>query len=69
MRYAVAMSRPSINSLCKITSGLREKPDDRLDGSFAGRYLMRLPDRSLVPADEYEERLRKWREEHETCDQ
>ncbi len=65
MRYALAVSRLSIRSLFKITPGLREKHDYRRDGSFAGRYLMRLPDRTLVPADEYEERMRAWQEERD----
>ena len=58
------MTRLSIKSLFKITPELREKHDYRRDASFEGNYLRRLPDRTLVPADEYEERLRAWQEEH-----
>ncbi len=32
----------------------------RLDPASKGRYLMRLPDRTLVCLDEYEQRLREY---------
>ena len=57
------MAKLTVTSLFKITPGLREKHDYRRDASYDG-YMMRLPDRTLVPADEYEERLRAWRKEH-----
>ena len=69
MRYALAVSRLSIRSLFKITPGLREKHDYRRDASFDGDYVMRLPDRTLVPASEYEVKLKAWREEHSASDQ
>ena len=33
-----------------------------LDPTFRGRYIRRLPDRTLVYADEYEERLQEYEE-------
>lgn len=36
-----------------------------LDTAFAGTYLRRLPDRTLVPAEEYEERLKEYLEKQE----
>lgn len=35
------------------------------DTSFDGTYLRRLPDRTLVPAEEYEERLKEYLAEQE----
>lgn len=32
------------------------------DTAFNGTYLRRLPDRTLVPAEEYEERLKEYLE-------
>ena len=32
------------------------------DTAFDGTYLRRLPDRTLVPAEEYEERLKEYLE-------
>lgn len=32
----------------------------RQDTAFDGTYLRRLPDRTLVPAEEYEKRLREY---------
>src|SRR5690349_13041720 len=43
-----------------VTPELREKHDYRRDTAHNGRYLVRLPDRSLVCADEYEERLAEY---------
>ncbi len=64
MRYASSVARLTIKSLFRITPGLREKHDYRRDASFAGGFMMRLPDRTLVPADEYDERLKAWQEQH-----
>ena len=64
IRYASLVSRLTIQGLFRITPALREKHDYRRDGSFDGRYLRRLPDRTLVPADEYDERLKSWKSEH-----
>ena len=46
----------------RITSDLRLYYNHRLDTAYDGRYFRRLPDRSLVYADEYEERLKEWQE-------
>ena len=58
------MSRLTVKSFFRITPALRRKHDYRQDTAFDGRYLMRLPDRTLVPADEYEERLAEYRLRH-----
>ena len=34
----------------------------RLDTAFRGVYLRRLPDRTLVPSSEFEQRLREYEE-------
>ena len=34
----------------------------RLDNTYNGRYIVRLPDRTLVYADEYEQRLAEYRQ-------
>ncbi len=54
------MARISIKSLFRITPGLREKHDYRRDASYDGRYLKRLPDRTLVRADEYDAQRSAW---------
>lgn len=36
-----------------------------LDMAFTGAYLRRLPDRTLVPAEEYEQRLKEYLEKQE----
>ncbi len=48
-----------INSLFRVTAGLREKHNYRLDTAFDGHYLRRLPDGRLVRADDYQRLLNK----------
>jgi hypothetical protein len=45
-----------------LTAGVRNHHDYRQDNAHEGRYLRRLPDRTLVWSDEYEERLREYLE-------
>ena len=49
-----------IKSQFILTAGLKEKHDYRRDNAWSGRYLMRLPNRQLVWADEYEDQLKAW---------
>ena len=49
--------RRRIEGQLHVTPGLREKHDYHRDATFAGRPLMRLPDRTLVPAERYDEAL------------
>ena len=49
--------RRDIARLLGIDSNVRRKHDYRQDTAFDGRRLVRLPDRTLVPAGEYPERL------------
>ncbi len=43
-----------------IDRSVEQKHDYRQDTAFEGRRLVRLPDRSLCYADEYEERLKEY---------
>lgn len=54
--------REELEKRLNITPGVRDKHNYHRDPAFGDgrRYLMRLPDRTLVPADEYEERLREY---------
>ena len=54
------MARLKHNSLFRVTAGLRDKHDYRRDAAFSGDYLVRLPDRSLVKASEYERELAEY---------
>ncbi len=36
----------------------------RLDNTYKGRYIVRLPDRTLVYADKYEKRVTEYRQRH-----
>ena len=47
-------------SLFKITAGLREKHSYWRDPAFDGDYLMRLPDRTLVYAKDYDQALEQY---------
>lgn len=49
-------------SLFRVTPGLRDNHNYRRDVAHDGRYLMRLPDRTLVPAEDYEKRLAEFLE-------
>jgi hypothetical protein len=44
--------------LLNLTRDVALAHNHRLDPTFNGRYIRRLPDRTLVYADEYDERLR-----------
>ena len=55
-----SLARLKHNSLFRVTAGLRDKHDYRKDSAFTGDYLVRLPDRSLVKASEYQERLAEY---------
>ena len=56
------MSRLDLKGAFRVTPALREKHDYRRDSAWNGRYLLRLPDRTLVPADEYGARLAEYRQ-------
>ncbi len=55
------MARSTVKGAFRVTAALREKHDYRQDTAWDGRYLMRLPDRTLVPAVDYEKRLADYR--------
>ncbi|MEM9402646.1 MAG: hypothetical protein AAGA44_09190 [Pseudomonadota bacterium] len=48
-------------SLFRVSAGLRDKHNYRQDSAWTGDYLMRLPDRTLVPAADYDRRLTEYR--------
>ena len=50
----------SVGRQLDLNRPIREKHDYRRDTAFAGRRLVRLPDRSLIYAEEYEQRLRDY---------
>jgi len=52
--------RSNVYSLFNVSAALRDKHDYRQDVARNGRYLRRLPDRTLVPAEDYEARLAEW---------
>ena len=56
------MARLGIKSLFRVSAGLRDKHDYRQDSAWTGQYLRRLPDRTLVPAADYERRLAEYRQ-------
>jgi len=49
-----------LRRLLHFTTGIRDKHDYRRDIAFDGRRLARLPDRTLIAADEYEQRCAKY---------
>ena len=53
------MSDRTLPKRLNITRGVVDHHNYRLDSAHQGRYLRRLPDRSLVYADEYDEALAK----------
>ncbi len=55
------MARLDLKGAFRVTTALREKHDYRQDTAWNGRYLMRLPNRSLVPAEDYETKLAEYR--------
>ncbi len=44
-------------SLFKITPGLRNHHNYRLDSAYTGEYLTRMPDRGLVRLADYKQKL------------
>ncbi|MEM9302320.1 MAG: hypothetical protein AAGE01_09435 [Pseudomonadota bacterium] len=54
------MFRKSDLLFLHVNGALREKHDYRKDTAHDGRYLMRLPDRTLVYSDQYEEKLAEY---------
>ncbi len=50
----------SVNQRFNITRGAHDHHNDHRDPAFTGRYLRRLPDHSMVYADEYEDRLKEY---------
>jgi hypothetical protein len=48
----------------RISSALRDFHDHRQDPAAAKSYLVRLPDRQLVPVERYEEELARYKREH-----
>jgi hypothetical protein len=51
------MNDRAVRKRLNLTPRIREKPPYHLDPAFDGHRLMRLPDRTLVLAEEYETRL------------
>ncbi|MEM9533182.1 MAG: hypothetical protein AAGA23_19840 [Pseudomonadota bacterium] len=49
-----------VNSLFRITPGLREKHNYRWDTAYQGDYLCRLPDGRLVRAADYAQALKAY---------
>ncbi|MEM8682761.1 MAG: hypothetical protein AAGF72_04975 [Pseudomonadota bacterium] len=54
------MTSLRVQSLFRVSAGLRDKHDYRQDSAWTGAYLMRLPDRTLVPAADYSRRLAEY---------
>ena len=52
-----AMPNPFTKSLFKITPGLRDHHNYRLDTAYTGDYLTRMPDRGLVRLADYKQKL------------
>ena len=65
-RHPIVPGRSTVSSVAVIASApvaIRNNDvehDYRQDTAFEGRRLVRLPDRSLCYADEYEERLKEY---------
>ena len=58
----MADRRKVAEKLLGITPAFRHFHDHRLDPAYGGRYFIRLPDGTCVPLDQYEERLKAYRE-------
>ncbi len=56
------MTRLHVQGPFRLSAGLRDKHDYRQDTAWNGAYLLRLPDRTLVPAADYERRLAEYRQ-------
>lgn len=61
------MSKRLVDLHLAINGAILRKHDYRQDTAFDGRRLVRLPDRTLVYADEYEERLREYEERQQAA--